>query len=82
MKYLFILTTVLYSFLAINGKAQSKNNKEIDNYIAKIQKQYNIPGLALAVIKNGEIIHKNNYGLSNIELSVPVTDKTLFPLFV
>ena len=81
MKYLFTLTTILYSFLAINGKAQSKNNKEIDNYISKIQKQYNIPGLALAVIKNGEVLHKKNYGLANIELSVPVTDKTLFPLF-
>lgn len=81
MKYRFILTTILYSFLAINGKAQSKNNKEIDNYIAKIQKQYNIPGLALVVIKKGEVLHKKNYGLANIELSVPVTDKTLFPLF-
>ena len=80
MKYLFILTTIL-CFLAINGKAQSKNNKEIDDYIATIQKQYNIPGLALAVIKNGEVLHKKNYGLANIELSVPVTDKTLFPLF-
>ena len=81
MKYLFILTTILCSFWAINGKAQSKNNKEIDNYIAKIQKQYNIPGLAIVVIKNGEVLYKKNYGLANIELSVPVTDKTLFPLF-
>jgi CubicO group peptidase (beta-lactamase class C family) len=81
MKYLFILTVILCSFLATNAKAQNKNSKEINSYVAKIQKQYNIPGLALAIIKNGEIIHKNNYGLSNIELSVPVTDKTLFPLF-
>ena len=81
MKYLFILTTILCSFLAISGKAQIKNNKEINIYVAKIQKQYNIPGLALAVIKNGEVIHKKNYGFANIELAVPVNDKTLFPLF-
>ncbi|TBO43977.1 serine hydrolase domain-containing protein [Pedobacter kyonggii] len=80
MKYLFFLTSILCSFLAINGKAQTIN-KEIDNCIVKVQKQYNIPGLALAVIRNGEVIHKKNYGLANIEMAVPVTDKTLFPLF-
>ncbi len=81
MKYLFSLTTILFFWAAIICNAQNKNNKEINDYIAKVQKQYNIPGLALAVIKNGAIIHKNNYGLANIEMAVPVTDKTLFPLF-
>jgi CubicO group peptidase (beta-lactamase class C family) len=79
MKNLLVLITILCLFLIINCEAQSK--KEIDNYIAEIQKQYNIPGLALAVIRNGDVIHKNNYGVANIELSVPVTDKTVFPLF-
>lgn len=68
-------------FLAISSNAQDKNNKEISSYIAEIQQQYSIPGLALAVIKDGKVIHKKNYGLANIEMAVPVTDKTLFPLF-
>lgn len=77
----FLLTIILGSFWAINIEAQVKSNKKIDAYIVEIKKQYQIPGLALAVIKNGEIIHKKNYGLANIEMRVPVTNKTLFPLF-
>lgn len=77
IKFLTFLLLIPFSFKLI----AQQQNKEIDIYIAQVQKQYNIPGLALAVIKNGEVIHKKNYGLANIELSVPVTDKTLFPLF-
>lgn len=65
----------------ISTNIAKTNHEEINNYIADVLKQYHIPGLALAVIRNGEVIHKNNYGLSNVEMSVPVTDKTLFPLF-
>ncbi|TDE41682.1 class A beta-lactamase-related serine hydrolase [Flavobacterium rhamnosiphilum] len=81
MKYLFFSITLLFSLLAINIQAQTEHNKKIDTYIAQIQKQYNIPGLALAIIKNGQVIHRQYYGLANIEMAVPVTDKTLFPLF-
>lgn len=88
MIYIKIKTLAILLFLFIGLSAQqldntneSQNDKELKSYIAQVQKQYNIPGLALAVIKNGKIIHKNNYGLTNVELAVPVNDKTLFPLF-
>ena len=67
--------------IEITGQSKTKLNIEINEYIEEVQKQYNIPGLALAVIKNGKVIHKMNYGIANIEHSVPVNDKTLFPLF-
>lgn len=81
MKYFYTLSIVLCSFLAISSSAQNNSKLKIDNYIAEIQKQYKIPGVALAVIKDGKVIHKNYYGLANIEMAVPVSDKTLFPLF-
>ncbi|RED22501.1 CubicO group peptidase (beta-lactamase class C family) [Flavobacterium cutihirudinis] len=81
MKYLFFLATFIHLFPLTNISAQNLKNNEIDKYIKEVQQQYNIPGLALAVIKDGKLIHKMNYGLANIEMGVPVTDKTLFPLF-
>jgi CubicO group peptidase (beta-lactamase class C family) len=36
------------------------------------------PGCALAVIKDGEIVHEQGYGLANLELDVPVTPATVF----
>ncbi|MEO5910890.1 MAG: serine hydrolase domain-containing protein [Pelobium sp.] len=80
------LVLILFLFLRLNAQQPSKatefkNENELKSYIAQVQKQYNIPGLAVAIIKNGKVIYKTNYGHANVELSVPVTDKTLFPLF-
>jgi CubicO group peptidase (beta-lactamase class C family) len=36
------------------------------------------PGCALAVIKDGEIVYEQGYGLANLELDVPVTPATVF----
>ena len=72
---------VILPLLTIRSQTKTKLNKEINEYIAEIQQQYKIPGLALAVIKNGKIIHRMNYGIANLENSVLVSDKTLFPLF-
>ncbi|WP_264523090.1 serine hydrolase domain-containing protein [Flavobacterium sp. N502536] len=81
MRKQFIFAIVLCALAAINTKAQNHHKKRIDDYIVEIKKQYHIPGLAVVVIKEGKIIHRKNYGLANMEMGVPVTDKTLFPLF-
>src|ERR1041384_5448426 len=39
-----------------------------------------IPGVSIAVIRNGQIIRKASYGLASVELRVPVTNNTLFHL--
>ncbi|AXO79862.1 serine hydrolase [Olleya aquimaris] len=53
-------------------------NTEIDSYIMSLIKADQIPGMAVAVVKDGTIIHKKNYGVANIVHNVPVTDSTLF----
>lgn len=80
MKYLFLIHFI-FLFPLTDITAQNLRINEIDQYIQEIQEQYNIPGLAVAVIKEGKLIHRMNYGLANIEMNIPVTDKTLFPLF-
>jgi CubicO group peptidase (beta-lactamase class C family) len=37
-----------------------------------------IPGISLAVIRNGQIILARGYGLANVELQVPVRPQTIF----
>jgi CubicO group peptidase (beta-lactamase class C family) len=51
-----------------------------DEYIQDEMKKRRIPGLALAVIKNGEIVKMNGYGVANLEHDVPVTPDTVFAL--
>ncbi|MGD1843084.1 MAG: serine hydrolase [Thermonemataceae bacterium] len=56
-------------------------NKEIDDYISSLIRADEIPGMALAIVKGGKIIHKKYYGLANIAHKVPVSDSTLFRLY-
>ena len=42
-----------------------------------MEKQH-VPGLAVAVVRDGEIVLAKGYGLANVELQVPVTTNTVF----
>jgi CubicO group peptidase (beta-lactamase class C family) len=39
-----------------------------------------IPGLQLAIVYKGELVKTGNYGLANVQDSIPVSDKTLFTI--
>ncbi len=41
---------------------------------------FNIPGAVVAVASRGEILHLETYGYANVELSVPVSDSSVFEI--
>ncbi len=51
-----------------------------DEYIQVEMKKRRIPGLALAVVKSGEIVKLQGYGSANLEHDVRVTPDTVFVL--
>jgi len=50
----------------------------VDDYLGQEMKAQRIPGLALGVYRNGEIVKAQGYGLANVELNVPVKPETIF----
>ncbi|WP_271764664.1 serine hydrolase domain-containing protein [Aquimarina algiphila] len=62
-------------------KDKTEINHKIDNYINQTSKVHGIPGVALAVIQNGKIIHKEYYGKANIEHDLPVEKNTMFRVY-
>ena len=52
----------------------------IDVFIADQMKQQRIVGLSLGIVKNGKIVKASGYGKANIELNVPVSEKTVFKI--
>ena len=40
----------------------------------------NGPGLALAIAKDGEVIHRKGYGYANVEWEIPIAPDTVFRL--
>lgn len=53
---------------------------KVDEYIQAEMKTHRIPGLALVVIQNGEVVKIKGYGIANLEHDVPVTPDTVFEL--
>ncbi|GAB3177969.1 serine hydrolase domain-containing protein [Telluribacter humicola] len=51
---------------------------EIDAFIKKEMAETGAPGMAVAVIKDGKVLHAGTYGIANVEWNQPVKPNTLF----
>jgi len=52
----------------------------VEAYIKERLEKYQIPGLAITVIQDGQPLLIKGYGRANLELSVPVTSDTVFQI--
>jgi D-alanyl-D-alanine carboxypeptidase len=53
---------------------------QVDDYIRQTMQKRRIPGLALAVVKDGKVVKAKGYGLANLETGTPVTPGSVFEL--
>lgn len=74
----FSFSLALILLLAIAAVAQDGVSTKVDEYIRSEMQAQQIPGLALAVIKDGQIVIAKGYGLANVEHQVPVKLETIF----
>jgi len=52
----------------------------VDDYIREQMNARHLPGVVLVVLRDGKVIKQQSYGLANIELSVPTSNDSVFPL--
>ncbi len=83
MRFNLTFFLVLIGFLlltAADAAAQmSGNSQAIDAFMHERMESLNIPGAALAIVREGEIVHLAGYGVAN-EAGDPVTPQTPFLL--
>ncbi len=51
-----------------------------DSFVADAIKAWEVPGLAVATVKDGEVVFAQGFGLRDVANSLPVTPKTLFAI--
>jgi CubicO group peptidase (beta-lactamase class C family) len=51
-----------------------------DEFVEKALRDWKVPGVAVAVVRDDEVILSKGYGLRNIKQKLPVTSKTLFAI--
>lgn len=50
----------------------------LDNYIKEGMNDWKIPGLAITIVHDGNVVVKKGYGIKNLETKEPVDENTLF----
>src|SRR3954462_9024607 len=53
---------------------------QVDDYVARWLAQFKVPGLALAIVKDGQIVKMDGYGFADRERRTPVTVDTVFKI--
>ncbi len=77
----FIVTIVLYSLVSlIHARADDPRLENFSSFIQSELREWSAPGVAVAVIKNGEVIFGDGFEYRNVDEQTPVTPSTLFPI--
>jgi len=71
--FFFALLLILTAAVAIRAD-------KVDDYVKAEMLKQHIPGVSLAVVKDGKIIKAEGYGLANVELNVPARPETVFKI--
>lgn len=62
------------------GVAASAPADRVDDYVARQMTLNHVPGIAVAIVRDGKIVKMKGYGQANLEWRQPVTADTAFPL--
>ncbi len=70
---------VVFLMLALVGQVNAQLSAEkIDEVVARTLKTFDVPGIAVAVVKDGKVVHAKGYGLRSIATNQKVDENTLF----
>ncbi len=73
----FLLVCILLGSFG-HSLAQAITSAEIDNLVERTLKTFDVPGIAVAVVKDGKVIHAKGYGVRSLNTGKKVDENTLF----
>lgn len=83
--FLFVVASSILASFWPSANAQSPASAKSDASLAKLQadipalmKEAEVPGMSVALIRNGKIAWHENFGVKNTKSSQPVDDNTVF----
>lgn len=78
---------IIVCFLLLAGPISHTCAQQVDSSLADIDeriglwlKEWNIPGMAVGVVKDGKMLLYKGYGLRDVDQKLPVTPKTVFSI--
>lgn len=74
---IFFLIVILFT---TNNAFGQLTSKEIDGLLANAMEKFKVAGVAIAIVKDGKIIHEKGYGVRSVETKLPVDEQTNFQI--
>lgn len=68
----------IFLFVSVFVGAQPLSSVAIDSLVERTLKTFDVPGIAVCVIKDGKVIHLKGYGVRSLDTRQPVDENTLF----
>ncbi len=80
MKIFFHCLLFLFCINCLNGQSIQPAfiRDSMDSYIQRGLKDWNLPGLAIVIVKDGKVVWMKGYGVKDIQTNSPVDENTLF----
>ena len=71
---------LLMAFFLVTAWLPDAHADEADKYVASFIAKRNVPGLSLAVVRDGKLVKAAGYGFANLELNSPATPETAYEI--
>jgi D-alanyl-D-alanine carboxypeptidase len=71
---------VVVALLIGSGAPIAAKADKIDDYISAQMRRLHIPGLSVAIVRDGRITKAQGYGFANLELKAPATKETVYEI--
>lgn len=75
-----ILSVSLLLLIATVAFSQPITSPAIDRLVEETMKTFNVPGIAVAVVKDDRVIHLKGYGVSSVATGKKMDENTLFAI--
>lgn len=73
-----LCTAFLFTLLITPVAYSQYSSKQIDSIMAHAMKTFRVAGAAVAIVKDGKVIHSKGYGVTSITTKKPVNEHTNF----
>lgn len=78
------VAVLLVAFLVLcvftPADAQASAMKELDAFVEKAMQEWQVPGLAVALVKDDRVVHIRGYGVRELGKTETVDENTIFPI--
>jgi len=84
IKIRLIKLATLFFVISVNSLdviyAQVITSKEVDKLVERTLKTFEVPGIAVTIVKDGQVIHAKGYGVRSLNSNKKVDEHTLFAI--